>query len=101
LSEGLIMSGSANTKRWTLGGFVIGLGAMVVLALSLGSGVGTAAHALAPVSTAPPTISGTPQVGQVLTAAEGTWSNSPASYAYQWLHCNGDGTGARTSAKRR
>jgi hypothetical protein len=37
-----------------------------------------------PVNTAIPTISGTTQVGQVLTAAPGTWTNSPTSYSYQW-----------------
>ncbi|MGA8986612.1 CHAP domain-containing protein [Aeromicrobium sp.] len=35
-------------------------------------------------STAPPTISGTPQVGSPLTAQPGTWSRSDATYSYQW-----------------
>ena len=38
----------------------------------------------APQSTAPPAISGTPGVGQTLTASQGTWAFTPASYAYQW-----------------
>ena len=31
-----------------------------------------------------PTISGTLNVGQTLTATSGTWANTPNSYAYQW-----------------
>jgi hypothetical protein len=44
--------------------------------------------ALAPPSGGQPTISGTPQVGQILTEAHGTWTNTPTSYAYQWERCS-------------
>lgn len=36
-----------------------------------------------------PSIAGTPQVGQTLTANTGTWTNSPVSYAYQWYRIVG------------
>jgi hypothetical protein len=40
-----------------------------------------------PVNTVLPTISGTPQQGQVLTVTPGTWINSPSSVAEQWWGC--------------
>src|SRR5262249_53026836 len=39
----------------------------------------------APTNTAPPVISGVPAVGNTLTCSTGTWANSPADYAFQWL----------------
>ena len=38
----------------------------------------------APVNSVAPVISGTAVVGQVLTTTDGTWSNSPSSFSYQW-----------------
>jgi hypothetical protein len=46
---------------------------------------------LAPKSTSLPTISGTPAVGQTLTASTGGWSGKPTSYAYQWQRCDAAG----------
>src|SRR6266508_3497812 len=48
--------------------------------------------AAAPVNTSPPTISGTPQDGQTLTASPGSWSGTqPITYADQWQRCNSSG----------
>ena len=45
----------------------------------------------APVNTGAPTLSSsTPAIGTTLSVSgNGTWSNSPLSYAYQWKSCNG------------
>jgi hypothetical protein len=47
---------------------------------------------LIPVSAAAPTISGTPQEGQTLSAEVGFWTNSPTAFALQWLRCTVAGT---------
>ena len=44
-----------------------------------------------PSNSAPPVISGTTQQGQKLTTTNGSWTNSPSSYAYQWQDCNSSG----------
>jgi len=71
---------------------------LVMLVALVTAAVASAATAAAPVNTAPPTISGTTQVGQTLTAGNGTWTNSPTSFAYQWLRCNAGGNGCANVA---
>jgi hypothetical protein len=46
-----------------------------------------------PVNTELPRITGTPRLGQVLTAQNGTWQNSPTSFRYQWQRCGTGGGG--------
>lgn len=77
------------TNRRTMVGFVASLASALSAVVFVG--VAASATQVAPVNTAPPTISGTATVGQTLTASDGTWSNTPITYAYQWLRCNGGG----------
>lgn len=77
----------------------VGFTVRVVVRASNAGGSGTAASsgtaavepASPPGSIELPTISGLPQDGRTLTATTGTWSDSPAGYAFQWQHCDQDG----------
>jgi hypothetical protein len=50
----------------------------------------------APRATVKPTVSGTARVGKTLTAAKGTWTESP-TFQYQWYACTKAVTVARTT----
>lgn len=62
---------------------------VVEVELEAGSGV--------PVNTAPPVVSGTIEIGEVLSCTTGSWTNSPTSYAYQWQRDGVDIGGATAS----
>ena len=50
----------------------------------------TPASGVPPANTSPPTISGTSEVGQTLSAAPGSWNGDPPiTFAYQWERCSG------------
>ncbi len=46
----------------------------------------------APKSTAAPAVSGTPVMGNRLAVSDGTWTNAPVAYGYQWEECNAAGS---------
>jgi hypothetical protein len=46
-----------------------------------------------PSNTSPPTVSGSPQSGQTLTASQGSWTNSPTGFSYVWQRCSSSGSG--------
>jgi hypothetical protein len=56
--------------------------------IEAGSGASFAAFVAPPANTVLPSISGTPVAGHTLTCANGSWSGTPQSYAYQWLRDN-------------
>jgi hypothetical protein len=68
---------------------LLAAGAVTVLAVA---GLSTAASKAAPTNQSPPTISGTTQVGQTLTAHNGAWNGTtPITFSYQWRRCDSDG----------
>jgi hypothetical protein len=70
---------------------LLAAGAVTVLVVA---GLSNAASSAVPVNTGEPTISGTAQEGETLTATSGTWTSaSTLSYAYQWRRCNAQGNG--------
>jgi hypothetical protein len=79
--------------------FTVGRGLIpAVLAALVVATAAIAAPAAAPVNVDPPTITGTPRVGEVLTAQNGTWQNSPTTFQYRWLRCNGGGNNCQLLA---
>ncbi len=74
---------------------ILGVLAVAMLgAFASVAGLGTAAPQAAPVNTVPPTITGTAQQSQTLTANNGTWTGTGTiTYRYQWLSCNRNGNG--------
>lgn len=71
------------------------LGGIALLVVVVPTGFG--AQQAIPANTAQPTISGTPAQGQTLTGTDGTWSNSPTSFARQWMRCPASGGAADAS----
>src|SRR2546425_7535119 len=65
---------------------------LAVIATALAVPFGGAALA-APASVTAPAVldDGTPADGELLSAANGTWSTAPTSFAYQWLRCDAAG----------
>jgi hypothetical protein len=76
-TKGSTTTGSTTTASMTTG--------------STTTAIATTAAEPAPVNVSPPTISGSAQDGALLTAEPGSWSNSPSSYAFQWLRCDSAG----------
>jgi hypothetical protein len=66
----------------------IGAGTTSKYTSLIASHIGTA---LAPAAVSPPTITGTAQQGQTLSASPGTWTADDATFAYQWQHCDAAG----------
>jgi hypothetical protein len=63
----------------------------LVVALAAFAGRGSAAQQAPPRNDSPPTVSGTPEVGQRLTGTRGEWSGNPTDFNYRWQRCDRNG----------
>ena len=75
-----------SSVRQRLTGLLVGAAAAVVVVP-----VVIARSAAAPTNVVLPAIAVPPTVGDTLTVTQGTWSNAPTSFAYQWLRCGAAG----------
>ena len=85
----------ATDDTYTLGDDDLGHTVVVVVTATNSAGTDTATSAPSavlpapPANTTPPSISGTKELGSVLTADPGTWSGTgPLDMTYQWQRCD-------------
>ena len=78
-------------RRW-LTALVLALTAIVIGAVFGSFRTSDAAITVKPTNQTQPTIAGTAQVGQTLTAGNGTWAGTtPITFTYQWERCDTNG----------
>jgi RNA polymerase sigma factor (sigma-70 family) len=91
----------ATSSTYVLAGTDVGSTVVVVVTATNSAGSASAASsptgvvsaaATAVSNTAAPLVSGSAVQGSTLTASQGSWSGSPATFAYQWQDCDSGGT---------
>ena len=103
---------SRTTRTYALGNADLGRRLVVVVTARNRDGATNASantgviqqRATAPRNTAPPSVTGNPREGDVLTANPGSWEGTqPISFTYQWERCdaNGGNCGAIAGATAR
>jgi hypothetical protein len=66
--------------------------AAMIVACGVAGTVASARSAAAPENNAVPQIRGSAKEDATLTGSNGTWTNTPAAFAYQWRRCSSDGS---------
>lgn len=101
--NGTLIYRSTSANLGTAGASTVQIGndtaaqAFTIVADTIDVQSGASSTSSPPVNSSPPTISGTAQAGQTLTAAPGAWSGTqPIGYAYRWQRCSTSGAGCST-----
>ena len=97
--EACVQVAGATKPSYKLSGDDVGATLRVAVTATNSGGSGSASSpaspqvvGVSPTDTALPTINGTPEDGQLLSASPGTWvGTEPIFYAYQWQLCNSSG----------
>ena len=73
-------------------GILLAVFAGVLLGAVFGQpGNGQASTSVVPTNKTLPTITGSPEAGQVLAAHRGTWNNAPNTFSFSWSRCDTSG----------
>jgi hypothetical protein len=85
-------------KRMHLTRTRLGIMLAVFAGVVIGAVVGQPGNSQASTSAVPtnktlPTITGSPEAGQVLAGHHGAWNNAPKTYSYSWSRCDTSGNG--------
>ena len=90
----------ATGQTYTPGAADVGFRLRVLVSATNASGAGQSSSVLSgiiggpPAEVAPPTLAGSAEVGQTLSAQPGRWAGpGPLAYAYQWQRCSRAGAG--------
>jgi hypothetical protein len=78
-------------RSWSVRAF--GVLSSVLAPATMMTAAASATSAAAPQTSSAPTISGHAREGRTLTAGNGTWTNSPTGFSYQWQQCDASGAG--------
>jgi hypothetical protein len=81
------MNAPTSSRRGAARRLGVALAALTTLVAGLLVPGGAALTQAAPVNTAEPRISGTTVVGSRLSTTNGSWTNNPRTFAYQWTRC--------------
>jgi len=85
---------NSTKRRWVRRSWATLTAALATALVATVVAASTSAATGPPTNTTRPSITGTPVVGKILTAHNGSWAGTtPITFTYQWTRCSASGTG--------